>query len=577
VIATYNIDVYSGGAYVDGSTSNLATRYFDGTNPWSADSLYATYSSLDLTGYTLVYVQSASAPTVTTPTSASVTASTATLGGNVTSDGAATVTARGVVYAPTATNSNPRIGGTGVTSVAGTGTTGVFTVAASSLTAGTAYTFAAYATNAVGTTYSSTGTFTTSAASGLTLTVSSFTRTSITLTIGGTIPTATIGDQKGWLAIKNRWQTNTGTHNEWFSGTPTVSACSVIIGGVTYTTNTTNIGASDAYNFGDCVYFRNTSQTVAFAAGTAASGSVTLTLSSTESFTNNVSLDLLSGFSVTTNDWVRLEANATASYLDPVTGAASSVTTTAAALSGTANTNGYSAVVGFEYGPTTGYGSSATAAQSPLTSATAANISANLSGLSAGTTYHYRAYITYDGSTSYGSDATFTTVALPAISSVSPSIGSPGGGTSVTITGTNFTGATAVKFGSTNATSFTVDSATQITATAPAGSTGIVDITVTTSGGTSATGVSDRFTYLSNATISSVSAPSNASYKAGANLDFTVNFTAAVTVNGTPVLALTIGSAPALATYLSGSGTSAVVFRYTVAAGDTDTNGIAVS
>ena len=98
--------------------------------------------------------------TVTTPTSASIAATSATLGGNVTSDGGAAITARGIVYAPTATNPNPQIGGTGVTAVAGSGTTGVFTVSASSLTANTAYTYAAYATTSAGTTYSS-GTFST--------------------------------------------------------------------------------------------------------------------------------------------------------------------------------------------------------------------------------------------------------------------------------------------------------------------------------------------------------------------------------------------------------------------------------
>ena len=69
----------------------------------------------------------------------------------------------------------------------------------------------------------------------------------------------------------------------------------------------------------------------------------------------------------------------------------------------------------------------------------------------------------------------------------------------MTITGTNFTGATAVKFGVTAAASFTVNSATQITATSPAGSAGAVDITVTTPGGTSATGAADQFTYVTPA------------------------------------------------------------------------------
>ncbi|MEI6676619.1 MAG: fibronectin type III domain-containing protein, partial [Verrucomicrobiota bacterium] len=98
---------------------------------------------------------------MTTPASADVTARTATLGGNVTSDGGATVTARGVVLAPTATNGSPQIGGTGVVQFSSAGTTGVFTVSASGLYGGTSYSYAAYATNLWGTSYSPTGTFTT--------------------------------------------------------------------------------------------------------------------------------------------------------------------------------------------------------------------------------------------------------------------------------------------------------------------------------------------------------------------------------------------------------------------------------
>ncbi|MBL4779800.1 putative Ig domain-containing protein [Ralstonia sp.] len=84
----------------------------------------------------------------------------------------------------------------------------------------------------------------------------------------------------------------------------------------------------------------------------------------------------------------------------------------------------------------------------------------------------------------------------PTVTGIAPNTGTTGGGTSVNINGTNFTVATAVKFGATNATSFTVNSATQITATSPAGSTGVVDVTVTNGGGTSTTSAADRFTYV---------------------------------------------------------------------------------
>src|SRR5205823_326952 len=82
----------------------------------------------------------------------------------------------------------------------------------------------------------------------------------------------------------------------------------------------------------------------------------------------------------------------------------------------------------------------------------------------------------------------------PTVTSVEPKAGPAAGGTSVTITGTKFPGATAVKFGSTAATSFTVTSESSITATSPAG-TGTVDVTVTAPSGTSATSEADRFTY----------------------------------------------------------------------------------
>jgi IPT/TIG domain/Bacterial Ig domain len=87
-----------------------------------------------------------------------------------------------------------------------------------------------------------------------------------------------------------------------------------------------------------------------------------------------------------------------------------------------------------------------------------------------------------------------STPPAPTVTGISPSTGPPSGGTSVTITGTSFTGATAVHFGALNATSFTINNADSITAVSPAGlSTGTLDITVTTSGGTSSVSASDQF------------------------------------------------------------------------------------
>ncbi|MGC8463798.1 MAG: IPT/TIG domain-containing protein, partial [Acidimicrobiales bacterium] len=94
--------------------------------------------------------------------------------------------------------------------------------------------------------------------------------------------------------------------------------------------------------------------------------------------------------------------------------------------------------------------------------------------------------------------ATTQIVAGPAVFSVAPSTGALSGGTSVTISGSGFTGATAVDFGSTPATSFTVDSDTQIIAVSPPGA-GVADITVTTAKGSSAIWSDDRFAWVGTA------------------------------------------------------------------------------
>ena len=108
---------------------------------------------------TLTVTAAPTAPTVTTPTQTNIRTTAATLGGNVTSDGGATISARGVVYALTSANANPQLNGTGVTAVASSGTTGVFTIDVTGLTPNVSYSYTAYATNNRGTTYSTVGIF----------------------------------------------------------------------------------------------------------------------------------------------------------------------------------------------------------------------------------------------------------------------------------------------------------------------------------------------------------------------------------------------------------------------------------
>src|ERR1700688_3961060 len=96
---------------------------------------------------------------------------------------------------------------------------------------------------------------------------------------------------------------------------------------------------------------------------------------------------------------------------------------------------------------------------------------------------------------------------VPTVTAVSPSSGPSAGGTSVTITGTNLSSVSAVRFGSVAATSFTINSASSITAASPAGTLGTVDVNVTNSSGTSATGTADHFTYAPLAGVISAVGP----------------------------------------------------------------------
>jgi probable HAF family extracellular repeat protein len=111
----------------------------------------------------VIIVTPPSAPTVDIPPAASVVGTTASLDGIVLSDGGAPITGVGVVYSPDYVNSNPQIGGTGVTAVAGTGTNWNFAVDVGGLAPDTGYYYAAYASNSVGIGYSQAGFFVTAA------------------------------------------------------------------------------------------------------------------------------------------------------------------------------------------------------------------------------------------------------------------------------------------------------------------------------------------------------------------------------------------------------------------------------
>ena len=105
-------------------------------------------------------------------------------------------------------------------------------------------------------------------------------------------------------------------------------------------------------------------------------------------------------------------------------------------------------------------------------------------------------------------------------------------------------------------------------------------VTGNTTGPPSATNATTTITIDRTApTITSVTGPSNATYIPGQSLNFTVNFSETVLVTNTPRLVLTIGSTTKFASYLSGSNSTALIFRYTIEtqAGLFDTDGITLS
>jgi hypothetical protein len=118
-----------------------------------------------------------------------------------------------------------------------------------------------------------------------------------------------------------------------------------------------------------------------------------------------------------------------------------------------------------------------------------------------------------------------------AVTAVSPIAGPTSGGGSVAITGIGFNGVTAVQFGTTNATSYAVNSSTQITAVSPAESVGMVNVTVTNASGASATSSADQFTYEAVPTVTALS-PTSGPLAGGTSVAITgTNFTGATAVD----------------------------------------------
>jgi formylglycine-generating enzyme required for sulfatase activity len=114
---------------------------------------------------------------------------------------------------------------------------------------------------------------------------------------------------------------------------------------------------------------------------------------------------------------------------------ASGIAATSATLNGTVNPNGATTTAKFEYGPSTGYGSTANVTLSPANGTTVQTVSASISSLQAGQTYHYRLTATNSVGTRSGADLTFTTAVAPLAPGelVAPGIALSGGSLNFTV------------------------------------------------------------------------------------------------------------------------------------------------
>jgi hypothetical protein len=143
----------------------------------------------------------------------------------------------------------------------------------------------------------------------------------------------------------------------------------------------------------------------------------------------------------------------------------------------------------FAPGGTVKFGSSAAV---PTTFVTGSKLTAVAPAGAAGTV---QVAVTTPAGTSAATNADLYAYGAPAITGVSPDAGAAAGGNTVSILGTGFVPGATVKFGSNASGTVTFVSPTKLTAVAPAGAAGTVQVAVTTPAGTSAATNSDLYAY----------------------------------------------------------------------------------
>ncbi|MCC3153338.1 FG-GAP-like repeat-containing protein, partial [Hymenobacter sp. BT770] len=406
-------------AFATGSNP-LSVAAADVNGDGKPDLLTANYTSNTVS---VLLNTTAVAPTVTTSVPANVTTTGAMLGGNVTADGGAAVTDRGVVYSTT--NTTPTIFDT--KDANGTGT-GSFSKSITGLTPSATYYVRAYATNSAGTSYGALQQFrTVSAPTVTTATPTAITTTSATL--GGTIVST------GEDPVTSRGVVYSATNP-----TPSTGGTNVLI--VTGTTGTGSFSQNVTGLTPGTLYYVQ-------AYGTNSLGT---RYGAVETFTTT--------------------PNATAAPVVTAPADGSLVNTTTPTYAGTAVPG--STVTVYVDNTSIGTTTATTGGDFSLLQPTA---------LAQGS-HTVRATAQSTGSTVSANSNTnqFTVGTAPTLTGISPTSGPVG--TSVTLTGTNLTGATGVSFNGTVTSTFTSNNGTQLVLNVPTGATS-GNVTVTTAGGTS--------------------------------------------------------------------------------------------
>ncbi len=395
-------------------------------------------------------------PIVTTASVDSVTSNSAVCGGNVTNEGSSSVTARGVCWSTTV---NPTI--INSKTINGTGT-GIFKSKLADLLPGITYYVRAYANNSAGTGYGNELQFNTLCTAPSAVTDVASGVGSATATLNGTVnannSSTTVIFEYGLntsygSTITATQSPVTGSSNTAVSVTlSNLSAVTVYH----YRVKATNCNPSSTYGTDQTFSTLCTLPTVAVSAatsvgstsavlnsavnanGTGCTTTVTFEYGTTTLYGTSISASpssvtgtsstnvsaTLSNLNPGTQYYYRVKAvNSGGTTCSPdgnyftttcpspsaITNTAGNIENTSATLYGTVNANNCSTIVTFEYGLNTSYGSTVTAAQSPLTGSSSTSISADILGLLSGKTYHYSVKAVNSGGTVYGADATLNT------------------------------------------------------------------------------------------------------------------------------------------------------------------------